>query len=87
MYQNRLLIAAVAFTGVYNKTSHDGKVVVHVENLIDEHVTVDMKHDKRACSHFIHHYKCDSLHLLGVQLYAEGLNRFKHARVSNDSLD
>ena len=84
---NRLLIVAVAFTGVCSKTSHDGKVVVHVENLIDEHVTLDMKHYKCACSHFIHHYKCDSLHLLGMHIYAEQLNRFKHARVSNDSLD
>lgn len=84
---NGLLIVVVAFTGVYSKTSHDGKVVVHVENLIDEHVTVDMKHYKCACSHFFHHYKCDSLHLLGMHIYAEWLNRFKHVGVSNASLD
>lgn len=84
---NRLLTVAVAFTGVYNEASHDGKVVVHAENLIDEHVTVDMKHYGCACSHFIHRYKCDSLHLLGMHIYAEWLNRFKHAYVSNDRLD
>lgn len=65
----RLLTVTVACTGVCTKKSRDGKVVVHVENLIDEHVTLDMKHYKCACSHFIHHYKCDSLHLLGVRIY------------------
>lgn len=67
----RLLTVMVACTGVCTEKSCDGKVVVHVENLIDEHVTLDMKHYKCACSHFIHHYKCDSLHLLGVHIYVQ----------------
>ncbi|KAJ7405793.1 hypothetical protein WISP_137690 [Willisornis vidua] len=73
---NRLLIVVIAFAGVCNKTSHDGEVVVHIENLIDEHVTNDMKHDKCASSHFIHHYKWDSLHLLGVDIQAEQIEAF-----------
>lgn len=68
---NRLLIVVVALVGVYNKTSHDGKVVASVENLIDERVTSDTEHDKCASSHFIHHYKCDSLHLLAMNIYTE----------------
>lgn len=68
---NRLLIVMVALAGVYNKASHDGKVVAHVENPIDEHVTSDTEHDKCASSHFICHYKCDSLYLLGMNIYAE----------------
>lgn len=83
---NILLIVAVAFTGVYNETSRDGKVVVCVENLIDEHVAINMKHYKCACNNFIHHYKCNSLHMLGTHIYAEWLNRFKHACMSSDSL-
>lgn len=68
---NRLLIVVVALAGVCNKTSHDGRVVACVENLIDEHVTSATEHDKCASSNFIHHCKCDSLHLLGMNRYAE----------------
>lgn len=63
----RLLIVVVALAGAYNKASHDASV----ENLIDEDVTSDTEQDKCASSHFIHHYKCDSLHLLGMNIYAE----------------
>lgn len=61
-------------------------LVVRVEHLIDEHVAIDTKHYKCACSNFIHRYKCDSLHLLGTHIYAEWLNRFKRAYMSNGSL-
>lgn len=60
-----------ALAGVCSETSHDGKVVAYVETLIDEHVTSDTEHDKCASSHFIHHCKCDSLYLLGMNIYAE----------------
>lgn len=69
-------MVVVALAGICNKTSHDGKVVAYVENLMDEHVTSDTEHDKCASSHSIHQYKCDSLHLLGMNIYAEQIRAF-----------
>lgn len=57
---------------------------VCVENLLDEHVTIDMKHDKCACSHFIYCYRHGSLcRLVYMCRAAEQI----WACVSNDHLD
>lgn len=68
---SRLLVVVVAVAGLCNEASHDGKVVAYVENLIGERFTSDTECDKCASSHFIHHCKCDSVHLLGMNVYAE----------------